>query len=72
MRLNFTANSFVFGHKYHENALRTFFYKPCKAKMSKIRLNFTANIFIFGHKSLENAPRTSVVNFANGELLKCV
>jgi len=40
--------------------------------MSNMRLNFIANIFIFGHKSLENAPRTFVVNFANGELLKCV
>jgi len=38
MRLNFTANSFVFGHKYLENAPRTFFL-TCKVKTSKMRLN---------------------------------
>jgi len=72
MRLNFTANSFVFGCKYHENALSSFFYKPCKVKRSKMRLNFTANSFVFGCKLPENAPRTFVVNFANRERIKCV
>jgi len=72
MRLSFTANSFVFGCKYHENALSSFFYKPCKVKRSKMRLNFTANSFVFGCKLPENAPRTFVVNFANRERIKCV
>jgi len=41
MRLNFTANSFVFGGKNSENAPKTF-YIARKAKTSKMRLNFTS------------------------------
>ena len=35
IRLNSTANNFVFGRINRENAPRTFFYKACKAKLPK-------------------------------------
>jgi len=56
MRLNFTANTFVFGRKNRENAPRTFL--TCKVKTSKMRLDFTANSFVFARKNRENAPKT--------------
>jgi len=56
MRLNFTANTFIFGRKNRENAARTFL--TCKVKTSKIRLDFMASSFVFAHKTCENAPKT--------------
>ena len=50
MRLNFTANSFVFGHKYLENAPRTFFL-TCKVKTSKMRLNVASDWAIYRRHS---------------------
>jgi len=64
MRLNFTANSFVFGRKNHENV-------PIK-KTSEICLNFTANSFVFGRVNRKNAPGNIFVNLASGALPKCV
>jgi len=58
MRLNFTANRFVFGHIYREIALTTFFRKTCRKRTSKMRLNFAANSFVFGRTNREYAPRT--------------
>jgi len=71
MRLNFTANSFVFGRINRENAPRTF-YIPRKAKTSKMRLNFTTKSFIFGPKNCEYAPRALSEKLAGNELPKCV
>jgi len=72
MRLNFTANNFVFGRIHRKNASTTFFYKVCKAKTSKMRLNFTASRFIFEHINRGISPITFSVNLAGRELLKCV
>jgi len=58
MRLNFTANRFVFGCTNREIAPRTFSVKLADRELPKKRLNFTGNTFIFGLKYLENAPRT--------------
>ena len=47
MRLNFTANSFIFGRTYRGIAPRTF-CKTSRQRTSKMRLNFRANSFVFG------------------------
>jgi len=65
------ANSFVFGRINRENAPRTF-YKPRKAKTSKMRLNFTTKSFIFGRKNREYAPRAFSAKLAGNELPKGV
>ena len=56
MRLNFTANTFVFGRKNRENAPKTFL--TCKVKTSKMRLDFTASSFVFASNNRENVPKT--------------
>jgi len=60
MRLNLTANTFVFGRKNRENApMRPeLFFLTCKVKTSKMCLDFTASSFVFARKSRENAPKT--------------
>jgi len=72
MRLNFTANNVVYGRINRKNATRTFFYKVCEVKTSKLRLNFTANHFIVQHIYRGIAPRTYSVNLAGRELSNCV
>jgi len=57
MRLNFTANSFVFRRINREISPITLFYKPCKRKSCKMRLNITAKSYVFGRINREKAPR---------------
>ena len=71
-RLNFTANSFVFGRTNRNNGPRTFFYKSCKAKTSRMRLFFTTNSFVFGRTNGGIAPTTFSVNLAGKDLPECV
>jgi len=61
MRMNITANSFVFGRIYRENTPRTF-YTHRKAKTSTFRLNFTANNLIFGRKIVNMRPEPFLQN----------
>jgi len=55
MRLNFTANSFVFGRKNHENAQK-FLPKPHKGNISKLHLNFAGNNFNLDAKIMKMRP----------------
>jgi len=59
IRLNFTANSFGFGHINRDNAPKNFFYKSRKVKTSKMRLNFAGNGFIFGKQIVKLRPELS-------------
>ena len=63
MRLNSSANSFLFGTKKWKNAPRTFFYKACMEKTCKMHLNSSANCFALGRKNRENAS-TFFINLA--------
>jgi len=72
MRLNFTANSFVFGRTNRGKCAQNILYKARKEKASKMRLNFTANRFIFGLTNRGIAPRTFPVKLAGRELPICV
>ena len=56
MRLNSTANRFVFGHINGQIAPRSFYCKPCKWRTSRMRRNFKANSFVFKYINCENAP----------------
>jgi len=71
MRLNFTANSFVFGRINREIAPKIF-CKACTEKTFEVRLNFTTNSFVFGRKNGDNVPRTFYINLARCKLPKCV
>jgi len=70
MRLNFTADSFVFGRKNRENVPRTFSV-TLQGENFQDGLNFTANRFVFGHTTGEIAPRTFSVKLVGRELPKC-
>ena len=71
MRLNFTADSFVFGCKNQENAPTTFSV-TLQGENFQDGLNFTANRFVFGRTTHEIVPRTFSVKLAGRELPKCV
>jgi len=57
MRLNYTANSFVFGHINRKYAPRTYSVNLAGAELP-MRLNYTANSFVFVRKNHDSAPRT--------------
>ena len=70
MRLNFTANQFIFESINRENAHRTFFCKAWMAKTTKMRLNFITNHFVVGRINLDNAPTTFFIELGRWKLLK--
>ena len=71
MQLNFTASSFIFGHKSW-NCAQNFFCKPCRQSTFEMRLNFTGNSFVSEFTNREIVPRTFSVKLASGKLPECV